>query len=117
MRIEFNKTIEEMARLGYTPVIGPAIVDVLVNDNFDQTFPEQLKRLPEAIRNLYRATNPESHLVDLIEVAVLKLDCKRHNEKGEQQDSGWALTILGERPARAYVPVLPYILTPDPGIS
>lgn len=115
MRVEFNKfnkTIEDMAQEGYKPVLNPCVLALRVDKNLPVE--KQLEQLPEAIMNMYKVSHAGNPLVDMIEVAVVKLDIKGGYDKdGNLVIPGVPVTPLGEKSAITYVPLLPYVRIQD----
>lgn len=111
MRIDFNKTIEEMAREGYQPVLDPGIAAIKVSEQVD--LQKLIESLPDYISNMYRKSHPRNPIVAQIEVVVLKLNIKGYDKDGKVIDPKAPTTPINEDSTKAYIPFLAYVKAPD----
>ena len=104
MQVLYNLTIEQMARLGYRPILDPSVLAIKVGEDFS---PETFKPSPDIFLEAYRRSHPQSPLVERIEAAVLKLDIKGYDEGGKVVDDGPPLTPASDG-VMVHVPALMY---------
>jgi len=72
MKIELNKTIEEMAEEGYKPVLNPGIV--VVTEMTPEILKEDEEYLWDLMINILKQTYKGNPLVDQIETMVVRTD-------------------------------------------
>jgi hypothetical protein len=87
MKIELNKTIEEMAEEGYKPVLNPGIV--AINEMTPEILKEDEKCLWDLMINVLKQTYRENPLVDKIETMVIRNDgITNYNLTGDKMKLG-----------------------------
>jgi|TARA_B100001964_G_C14104163_1_gene540720 hypothetical protein len=104
MRVILNKTIEEMAKIGYEPVLGPMIYFSLRPLPTDDQAEIDLDT--SELRETYRQQHPESHLVNRI--AAFGIKTKQKTRRLAEPDPGPLSVIVRDTKVYPYI-VLPFI--------